>query len=126
MQATKARGVGLAIDQLGGDALIACLRSLAPMGTVLSINAIQGLPSQDVFQEMRALLPRSPALRAFSMHTLDQDAAVRRGLMQQAIAQMATGQVQAPAAQVLSWSQIQHAHALLEAGAGMGKLVIRL
>jgi NADPH2:quinone reductase len=126
MQATQGRGVGLAIDQLGGDALIACLRSLAPMGTVLSINAITGLSSQDVFQEMRALLPRSPALRAFSMHTLDQEISVRRGLMQQAIDQMAQGRVQAPQAHVLSWSQIQHAHALLDAGAGLGKLVIRI
>lgn len=126
MQATEGHGVDLAIDQLGGDYLIACLRSLASMGTVVSINVITGMPSKEVFQEMRALLVRSPALRAFSMHTFDEDATVRRALMQTAIDQMAHGQVKAPQAQVLQMSQIQHAHALLDAGASQGKLVILL
>lgn len=126
MDATGGVGVDLAIDQLGGDMLIACLRSLAPMGQVVSINVMTGMPSQDVFKEMRALLPRSPGLRAFSMHTLDEDPAVRRALMQDAIDQMAQGRVKAPPAQVLNLSQIQAVHALLDAGASRGKLVIKL
>jgi NADPH2:quinone reductase len=126
MQATAGRGVDLAIDQLGADPLIACLRGLAPMGQVVSINVITGLPSQDVFKEMRALLPRSPALRTFSMHTLDEDPVVRRRLMHAAIDQMASGQVLAPEAQVLTLSQIQYAHQLLDEGASRGKLVITI
>jgi NADPH2:quinone reductase len=126
MEATHGRGVDLAIDQLGGDMLIACLRSLAPMGQVVSINVMTGMPTQDVFKEMRALLARSPGLRTFSMHTLDEDPVVRRSLMQDAINQMAQGRVKAPPAQVLNLSQIQEAHALLDAGASRGKLVIKL
>jgi len=126
MEATQGRGVDLAIDPLGGDMLIACLRSLAPMGLVVSINVMTGMPTQDVFKEMRALLGRSPGLRAFSMHTLDEDPVMRRALMQTAIDQMAQGQVKAPPAHVLSLSQIQEAHALLDAGASRGKLVIKL
>ena len=126
MQATEGRGVDLAFDQLGGDALIGALRSLAPMGQVVSINVVTGMPTEDVFKEMRALLARSPALRAFSMHTLDQEVTIRRGLMQAAIDQMASGQVEAPTAQVLALSQIQQAHAWLDAGASRGKLVIRM
>ena len=126
MQATQGRGVDLAFDQLGGDALIGALRSLAPMGMAVSFNVVTGMPSEDVFKEMRALLGRSLALRVFSMHTFDEDASVRRALMHQAIEQMASGQVQAPPAQVLSLSQIQQAHALLDAGASRGKLVIQL
>ncbi len=126
MEATHGRGVDLAMDQLGGDMLIACLRSLAPMGQVVSINVMTGMPTQDVFKEMRALLGRSPGLRAFSMHTLDEDPVVRRALMQDAIDQMAQGRVKAPPAQVLNLSQIQAAHAILDAGASRGKLVIKL
>ena len=126
MEATQGRGVDLAIDPLGGDMLIACLRSLAPMGLVVSINVMTGMPTQDVFKEMRALLGRSPGLRAFSMHTLDEDPVMRRALMQTAIDQMAQGQVKAPPAHVLSLSQIQDAHALQDAGASRGKLVIKL
>ena len=126
MDATDGEGVDLAIDQLGGDPLIACIRSLASMGMVVSINVITGMPTQDVFKEMRALLSRSPSLRTFSMHSFDENAAIRRGLMQTAIEQMASGAVKAPQANVLSFSQIQHAHALLDAGASMGKLVIKI
>lgn len=126
MAATQGVGVDLAIDQLGGESLIGCIRSLAPMGMVVSINVITGMPSHDVFKEMRTLLARSPALRTFSMHSFDEDAAVRRGLMQAAIEQMASGQVKAPQAKVLSLAQIQHAHALLDAGASQGKLVIKI
>jgi NADPH2:quinone reductase len=96
------------------------------MGMAVSFNVVTGMPSEDVFKEMRALLGRSLALRVFSMHTFDEDASVRRALMHQAIEQMASGQVQAPPAQVLSLSQIQQAHALLDAGASRGKLVIQL
>jgi NADPH:quinone reductase len=126
MDVTNGEGVDLAIDQLGGDALISCIRSLAPMGMVVSINVITGMPTEDVFKEMRALLSRSPALRTFSMHSFDEDAAVRRGLMQAAIEQMSSGQVKAPQANVLKLSQIQFAHALLDAGASRGKLVIKI
>lgn len=126
MNATAGLGVDLAVDQLGGDAVVACLRSLAPMGMVVSINIITGMPSDDLFREMRALLTRSPSLRTFSMHTFDEDATVRRALMQEAIDQMARGEVQAPRAQVMALSDIQQAHALLDAGASRGKLVIRM
>ena len=125
MAVTHGRGVDLAIDQLGGDSLIACLRSLAPMGMVVSINVILGLPAEDVFKEMRALLTRSLALRTFSMHTLDEDVSVRRGLMHEAIDQMAHGHVKAPPAKLLKMSEIQIAHQWLDAGASMGKIVIQ-
>ena len=126
MDLTNGRGVDLAIDQLGGDSLISCIRSLASMGMVVSINVITGLPTEDVFKEMRTLLARSPAIRTFSMHSFDEDVAIRRGLMQKAIDQMAKGSVKAPQANVLKLSQIQHAHELLDAGASKGKLVIKI
>jgi len=46
--------------------------------------------------------------------------------MQSAIEQMSSGQVKAPQAHVLKLSQIQYAHALLDAGASRGKLVIKI
>lgn len=124
-EVTGGRGVDFAVDQLGGDSLIACLRSLAPMGMVASINIITGLPSADVFVEMRALLARSLALRTFSMHTFDSDEAKRRSLMQLAIAQMARGDVQVPPSTVMALSDIRKAHEMLDAGASQGKIVLQ-
>jgi NADPH2:quinone reductase len=121
---TGGRGVDMAFDHLGGAWLIACLRSLAPMGMAVSYNAVLGAPSSDVFAEMRSLLGRSLALRTFSMHTLDEVREQRRALMQEAIDLLASGQVKAPAAQVLKLAEVRQAHELLDAGASLGKIVM--
>ena len=124
MDLTKGVGVDLAFDHLGADSIIQCLRSLAPLGLLVSYNAIMGPPARDLFQEMRALLARSLTLRTFSMHTFDQVTATRRALMHRAIEQMTTGQVQAPAPQLFGFHEFQRAHEMLDAGAGVGKMVV--
>jgi NADPH2:quinone reductase len=122
---TQERGLALVFDHLGGQSLIDGLRSLAPMGTLVSYNIVQGMPTQDVFQVMRELLGKSLAVRCFSMHTFDEDTSLRRGLMNEAIALMANGQVRAPACQVFKLSEVQLTHALLDQGMVSGKLVMR-
>lgn len=126
MDRTDGHGVDLAFDHLGGDTIIACLRALAPLGMLVSYNVVTGPPSADVFKEMRALLGRSLALRTFSMHTFDEIPAVRRELMETAIAQMASGQIRAGKAHLLPFDQIRTAHELLDAGASIGKIVLSL
>jgi NADPH2:quinone reductase len=121
---TGGRGVDLAFDHLGGRSIIACLHALAPMGMVVSYNIVQGPPSPDLFMEMRALLGRSLAVRAFSMHTLDAVASERRALMNEAIALLASGQVKAPPAQVLRLDQVVEAHRMLDAASSIGKIVL--
>jgi NADPH2:quinone reductase len=122
---THGRGVDLAFDHLGGDTLPACVRALAPLGMAVSYNVVTGAPTADMFQTLRALLGRSLAVRVFSMHTFDEFPDLRRALMQTAIDQMASGAVKAPPAQVLALSDIRKAHAALDAGASMGKIVIQ-
>ncbi len=121
---TQGRGVDLVYDHLGGAYLGACIRSLAPLGTAISYNVITGKPSEDVFGLMRELLGKSLAVRCFSMHTFDEDAANRRALMQRAIALMAAGHVKAPPAQVLALAQVVQAHEILDSGRTLGKMVL--
>jgi NADPH:quinone reductase len=122
---TNSRYIELAFDHLGGSMLSATLNCLAPLGTVVSYNIVQGLPQDDVFKTMRDLLGRSLALRCFSMHTFDQDGSTRRELMQSAIDLMASGHVRAPATQLFPMSEVQRAHELLDQGMVMGKLVLQ-
>ena len=124
MALTDGRGVDIAFDHLGAASLIACIRCLAPMGMAVSYNIVQGPPSTDVFMELRALLGRSLAVRAFSMHTFDEDREVRRGLMQEAIELMASGRIKPTPAQRFQFSQVAQAHTLLDQGQSFGKLVI--
>ena len=124
MAATGGRGVDLAFDHVGGDLFVACLRALAPFGMVVSYNILAGLPSSDVFGELRALLSRSLAVRTFSIHTVDNDRAQRRGLMEEAIGLMASGRVRAPAATRLALADARRAHELLDNGSSLGKIVL--
>lgn len=124
MAATDGRGVDLAIDPIGGALFVTCLRALAPLGMAVSYNVVGGMPSSDVFAELRALLARSLAVRAFSMHTFDADPVRRRGLMQAAIEAMAAGRVRAPQAMVLPLAEARQAHALLDAPDTVGKIIL--
>lgn len=121
---TDGRGVDLAFDHVGGALFVACLRSLAPFGMAVSYNILAGPPSNDVFDELRRLLGKSLAIRTFSIHTVDADVAQRRGLMEQAIALMASGQVRAPRATRMPLAASRRAHELLDSGASLGKLVL--
>jgi NADPH2:quinone reductase len=121
---TAGRGVDLAFDPIGGQSLTDCLHSLAPLGTVVSYNAVAGLPPEDVFVTLRALLGRSLAVRCFSMHTLDADRVLRRQLMDESLQLLAAGHVRVPEPTVLTLSEVQQAHRILDAGATMGKIVL--
>jgi NADPH2:quinone reductase len=124
MRLTDGRGVDLAFDHIGGALFIACLRSLAPCGMAVSYNIVGGPPEGDVFAEMRKLLGRSLAIRTFSIHAIDADAAHRRGLMETAIDLMASGRVRAPKATCFSLTDARRAHELLDSGGTLGKIVL--
>ena len=121
---TQGQGLALVFDHLGGQSLIDGLHSLAPLGTLVSYNIVQGSPTQDVFQVLRDLLGKSLAVRCFSMHTFDEDIALRRGLMNEAIELMANAQVKAPACQIFKLSEVRKTHELLDRGMVSGKLVM--
>lgn len=124
MAATGGLGVDLAVDPIGGALFIACLQALAPLGLAVSYNVVSGMPSSDVFAELRALLGRSLAVRVFSMHTFDADPTQRRALMQAAIEAMAAGEIRAPQATVLPLAQARQAHVLLDAPDTAGKIIL--
>ncbi len=125
MALTEGRGVDLAFDHIGGTSFIACIRSLAPLGTAISYNIVSGPPAGDVFMELRSLLGKSLAVRTFSIHTFDQHRDQRRALMQRAIDMMAAGDIHAPKITVMPLDDVQHAHELLDSGKTLGKLVLR-
>jgi NADPH:quinone reductase len=122
---TQGRGVDLVFDHLGGQSLIDGLHSLAPLGTVVSYNIVQGMPTEDVFQVLRKFLGKSLAVRCFSMHTFDEDPLARRALMDEAIALMAQGHVRPPEHQIFKLSEVRQTHVLLDQGGVSGKLVMQ-
>lgn len=122
---THGRGVDLVFDHLGAQTLINGLHCLAALGTAVSYNIVQGMPSEDVFKVLRNLLGKSLSVRCFSMHTLDADRARRRALMQSAIDLMANGSVKPPAPQIQPLSDVRLIHEQLDKGLVSGKIVMQ-
>lgn len=124
MALTAGRGVDLVLDHVAGPGFAAQLDLLAPLGTLLSYNALAGLPSENLLGELRRLLGKSLGVRCYSIHTLDQAPAQRRALMERAIEFMASGALRPPPATTLPLAQAQAAHMMLDAGLALGKLVL--
>jgi NADPH2:quinone reductase len=90
----------------------------------VSINSLGEPPDADLFQELKRLLGKSLAVRCYSIHTLDREPATRRALMQRAIDLMAAGRLRPPPPTVMALADAGRAHALLEKGETLGKIVL--
>jgi NADPH2:quinone reductase len=122
---TDGRGVDLVLDHIVGPDFTATLKMLAPMGLIVSFNMLGGWPAEDLFRAMRAELPRSPAVRCFTMHAYDHDAEGRARIRDAAFDLFATGAVRPPIHARLPLADAARAHEMLDARAVMGKIVLK-
>jgi len=83
-----------------------------------------GLPGDNLLGAMRSLGVISPAVRCFTIHTLDAFPSVRRELMYRAITLAADGRIFPPAATIFQLSNAIQAHELLDSGNFLGKIVL--
>lgn len=121
---TGGAGVSLFLDQLVGPDFARNLEALSPLGTIISFNALAGLPEQELFAAMRGHLGKSPGVRCFSLHCYDDDPAALEPIMAAVLALMAAGTIEAPVHAALPLGQARQAHEMLDARAIMGKLVL--
>ncbi|HUT51368.1 MAG TPA: zinc-binding dehydrogenase [Alphaproteobacteria bacterium] len=121
---TGGAGVSLFLDQLVGADFARNLDALAPLGTIVSFNALAGLPEQELFAAMRGHLGKSPAVRCFSLHCYDDDPAALEPIMAAVLELLAGGAVAAPVHAALPLGQARRAHEMLDAREIMGKLVL--
>lgn len=121
---TGGRGVDIVFDHVGGPRFTDNLDMLGPFGMLVSFNAFVGMPAEDTFAALRQRLDKSLAVRCFSFHTYDHDPVRRRQLMTDVIAMFAAGRISPRVATILPMSDAAHAHAMVEAGDGLGKVVL--
>ena len=122
---TQGRGADLILDHIVGKDFTDNLRMLAPMGLIVSFNALGGLPEKDLFREMRAHLPKSPGVRCFTMHSFDHNPAARERIAQAVIGLFAGGKVKPPVYARLPLADARRAHELLDARQVLGKLILK-
>jgi NADPH:quinone reductase len=121
---TDGSGVSLFLDQLVGAHFTRNLEALAPLGTIVSFNALAGLPEQELFAAMRGHLGKSPGVRCFSLHCYDDAPEALEPIMAAVLKLLADGAVEAPVHARLPLSQARLAHEMLDAREIMGKLVL--
>ena len=126
MALTGGRGVDVVYAMAGPTAaFVGNLDLLAPLGTLLSFGPLGGLmPDADIYGELRKRVGNSLGVRAYSIHTLDQDRELRRSLMERAIELMAAGRLRPPPPTVLPLAEARRAHELMESSRTPGKIVL--
>ncbi len=122
---TGGRGVDLALDQLVGPDFTDNLRMLAPLGMILSFNALAGLPEKELFAEMRAHLGKSPAVRCFSWHSYDANPEARARILGEVVDRFAAGDLSPPIHAQLPLAEARKAHEMLDARDILGKVVLK-
>jgi NADPH2:quinone reductase len=125
LELTDGRGVDLAFDQLIGPRFTDSLDMLAPLGMVVSFNALAGLPEDELFAAMRARLGKSLAVRCFSWHAFDGDPEKGRQITAAVVEQFAAGTFNPPVHDRLPLADARRAHEMLDARDIMGKLVLK-
>jgi NADPH:quinone reductase len=121
---TGGRGVGLVLDHVGGPDFACYLGVLGKWGTLVSYNAFAGLPESNLMEEMRNYLDVCPAVRCFSFHIYDRDREGRRSIMRQLISALEKQSIKPAISARLRLSDVREAHALLESGAALGKIIM--
>lgn len=122
---TGGRGVDLILDHIVGKDFTDNFKMLAPLGLIVSFNALGGLPEKDLFKEMRANLPLSPGVRCFTMHSFDHDPEAKKRIAARTIELFAAGKVAPPIHARLNLAEARRAHEMLDARQVLGKIVLK-
>jgi NADPH:quinone reductase len=122
---TEGVGVDVILDSIGGQDFARHVERLAPFGLLVSYGRLAGPPSGDVLGAMLRRTGDSLALQVFSMHLLDEDRRARRGATEELIRLLSSGKIEPRIHKRLPLSQAAEAHALIEKGQVLGKLVLK-
>jgi NADPH2:quinone reductase len=124
-EATGGAGVDLILDAVAGPRFPELFDHLAPLGLVVLYGALDGPAPADLMAAMRRHPGRSPALRLFSIHAFDHDRAVRRRATTALLDLLARGAIRPAIHARLPLADAARAHALLEGGQVLGKLLLQ-
>jgi NADPH:quinone reductase len=125
MRSTGGRGVDLILDSIGGKGFGRNFTMLAALGMVISYGRLDGPLDDDLTSAMRANSAASPALRLFTIHSFDSRPDIRAATMKALLGYLAAGSIRPLIHYRLPLAQAARAHAMLEAGEVIGKLLLK-
>jgi NADPH2:quinone reductase len=122
---THGRGVDIIVDPVGGPMFLRHFDMLAPLGAIVHYGHLGGKVEADLAGAFRKHFGHSPAVRAFSMHALDDWPAKRREATLDLIAKLAAGRIRPRIHARLPLAEAARAHRMLEAGEVLGKILLK-
>ena len=125
LAATGGTGVDLILDSVAGPGFPKLFDYLAPLGLVVLYGQLQGPPPPDLLPAMRKHFGKSLGLRLFSMHAFDDDPGMRRNATVALLDMLRDGTIRPAIHARLPLGEAARAHALLESGAVLGKLLLK-
>ncbi len=125
MRSTGGRGVDLILDPIGGKNFGRNFTMLAPLGMVISYGRLDGAPEVDLIPAMRANSAASPALRLFTIHSFDNRPDIRAATMKKLLGHLTAGEIRPLIYDRLPLAKAARAHAMLESGQVIGKLLLK-
>ena len=125
MRSTGGRGVDLILDPIGGKNFGRNFTMLAPLGMVISYGRLDGPPEADLIPAMRANSAASPALRLFTIHSFDNRPDIRAATMKKLLGHLTAGEIRPLIYDRLPLAKAARAHAMLESGQVIGKLLLK-
>lgn len=119
------RGADLILDQFVGPRFDRNFEMLATFGQIVVYNRTGGMPEQNVMATMHEHIAKCPGLRVFSLHCYDDRPDERRRLLNNVLGLLASGKVASHVSRRLPLSEARTAHELMDAGAVLGKLLLK-
>jgi NADPH2:quinone reductase len=126
MELTDGHGGDLVLDSVGGRNFGRNFAMVAPFGLVVSYGKFEGYPPETLIADMaRTHYSRSPAVRFFTMHTLDNRPEIRAESIGYLLSKLAEGAIRPLIHARLPLAEAWRAHEMLEAGEVVGKIVLK-
>jgi len=123
---TRGQGADLVLDGSGGKGFAQKLAMVGAFGMVVSYGRLAGPIEADLVEALSVThLHASPAVRFFTMHTLDDKPALRAESMNDLIGKLQQGALRPLIHGRLPLSEARTAHAMLEARQVIGKLLLK-
>jgi putative PIG3 family NAD(P)H quinone oxidoreductase len=126
LRMTGGSGVQLILDFIGGPYLSDNLRSLAPDGKLVIIGVMGGAKADAV--DLGLLLMKRLSIRATTLRSqpLGTKIALTRAFTERFWPMFGSGRLRPVVDSVWDWTQVQEAHAHMEANRNAGKIVLRI
>lgn len=126
MQATEQRGANLIVNTVGGTVFAENIRALAFEGRLATVGYVDGVVHADI--DLEALHAKRLTLFGVSnkLRSKAQRAAAVPRFVAEVLPHIASGRIQPRIDQVMDFAQLKEAKARMEAGAHIGKIVLRM